>query len=104
MAASMTVWIESPQGKCEMPVSQCHCATLSVCPQCVTVPRCPFVHSVSLCHAVRLSTVPVWNSRGGGKLLNVYDHSSHLVLHSTTLPPAVKSLQLYVKCNIEGGT
>lgn len=49
------------------------------------VPHCPFV------------TVPLWNMcGGGGKILNVHDDSGHLVLHSTTLPPAFQCLQLYV--------
>jgi len=71
MAAS-AVAIESPQGKC-----MCLCIR-------VIVPHRPFV------------TVPLWNKCGGGKILNVHDDSGHLVLHSTTLPPAFQCLQLYV--------
>jgi hypothetical protein len=72
-----------------MPVSQCHCATLSHCLSAI-VPHCPFV------------TVPLRNKLGGGgKILNVYDDTGHLVLHSTTLPPAFRGLQLYVKCHIQ---
>ena len=70
-----------------MSVSECHCAALSLCHGAI-VPQCPFV------------TVPLWNKRGGGKFLNVYDASGHLVLHSTTVPPAFHCLQLYVKCHI----
>ena len=69
--------IDSPQSKC---ICLCHSAI---------VPHCPFV------------TVPLWNKRSGGKILNVYDDSGHLVLHSTTLPPAFQCLQLYVKCHIQ---
>lgn len=76
MAAS-TVGIDSPQGKC---ICLCHSAA---------VPHRPFV------------TVPLWNKRRCGKILNVYDDSGHLVLHSTTLPPAFQCLQLYVKCHIQ---
>ena len=71
-----------------MPVLQCHCATLTLCHRAI-VPHCPYV------------TVPQWNKRGGGQILNVYDVSGHLVLHSKTLPPAFQCLQLYVKCHIQ---